>query len=83
MKKIFITLTSLAFTFITAQALAEKGERRQPPPEAFEVCEGQSEGDSVSITSPEGDTVEATCKMMHDKLVAMPEGGPGGPRNQD
>lgn len=76
MKKIFITLTSIAFIFISAQALAEKGERRQPPPEAFAVCEGQSEGDTVSITSPEGDVVEASCKMMHDKLVAVPEGAP-------
>ena len=78
MKKILITLTSLAMAFMATQALAADDSRGKPPAEAFEVCEGQSEGDTVSITSPEGDTVEATCKLMRDKLVAMPEGGPGG-----
>ena len=78
MKKVLITLTSLALTLMAAQALSADDSRRGPPPEAFEACEGQSEGDTVSITSPEGDSVDATCTLMRDKLVAVPEGGPGG-----
>jgi hypothetical protein len=78
MKKIFITLTSAVLTLMSAQAISADDSRRGPPPEAFEVCEGQAEGDTVSINTPKGDTVEATCQMMQDKLVAVPEGGPGG-----
>lgn len=78
MKKLILALTAAGTLFVGLQANAEKNERRQPPPEAFEVCEGQSEGDIVSIISPQGDTVEATCKLMHEKLVAVPERGPGG-----
>lgn len=84
MKKIIIALTSIVISFSAMQALAE-GQRGKPPAEAFEACEGKSEGDTVSITSPQGDSVEATCKTMRggDELVAMPAGGPpkGGKRD--
>lgn len=76
MKKTIIALTTFVLSLSAAQALAAGQEGRKPPPEAFEICEGKSEGDSVSITSPQGDTVEATCKAMRgDELVAVPEGG--------
>lgn len=58
-----------------AQASASDYEHRHPPKEAFEVCESASEGDTVSITSPEGNIVDATCTLMCDKLVVVPAGG--------
>ena len=78
MKKVIIALTSLVLAFSATQAFASGQERGKPPAEAFEACEGKSEGDTVSITSPKGDSVEATCKTMRggDDLVAMPAGGP-------
>jgi len=78
MKKIIIALTSVVITFSAMQVFAEDHQRGKPPAEAFEACEGKSEGDSVSITSPQGDSVEATCKKMRggDELIAMPAGGP-------
>jgi len=76
MKKSSIVLASLFIAFTATQAVAEDKGRRGPPPEAFEVCEGQSEGASVSFTTPKGDSVEATCKLMREKLVAVPDNMP-------
>lgn len=75
MKKTLITLTSLLIAFTSTQSLADNNSRRQPPPEAFEACEDKSEGDTVSITTPHGDTLDATCQLMQDQLVAVPERG--------
>jgi len=76
MKKHIIALTSLFIAFSATQVFAEDKGRRGPPPEAFEICEGKSEGDSVSFTTPKGDSVEATCKLMREKLVAVPDNMP-------
>jgi len=52
-----------------------KGKRRNdPPPEAFEVCEGKAAGDSVEFTGRRGETLTATCEEQNDQLVAVPEG---------
>lgn len=75
MKKLFITLTSLMFAITSLQSFAAKKAHRQPPPEAFEACEDKSEGDTVSITTPRGDTLDATCKLMKEQLIAVPEHG--------
>ena len=48
--------------------------RQGPPPEAIEACEGKSEGDSVTFSGRRGDSVTATCKLVDDQLVAVPEG---------
>lgn len=45
------------------------------PQEAIEACKGKSEGATVEITTPRGDKIKATCK-----LVAVPEGGFRGPK---
>lgn len=76
MKKTISAFTLLVITFSSAQLVAQSNERRQPPPEAFEVCEGQAQGDTVSITTPRGDTVDATCQLMDQKLVAVPDNMP-------
>lgn len=85
MKKTIIALTTLVLSLSMAQAFAESSQHHQPPPEAFEICEGQSEGDSVSITTPHGDIIDATCQLMDEKLVAVPKHmpPPRGDREQD
>ena len=82
MKKALITFASLFIIFISTQVVAENKTRRGPPPEAFEACEDKSEGDTVSITTPHGDTIDATCKLMKEQLVAVPERGRG-PRSEE
>lgn len=37
-----------------------RGDRRGPPPEAFEACEDLEDGDVCTVDTPEG-TVEGTC----------------------
>jgi len=77
MKKTIIALSALFITLATNPLFAESNERGHPPAEAFEVCEGKSEGDTVTITTPEGDSIEGTCTAVRgDELVAMPAGGP-------
>ena len=51
-----------------------RGGMQGPPPEAIEACEGKSEGDSVTFAGRRGDSVPATCTMVNDQLVAVPEG---------
>lgn len=43
-----------------------------PPPEAVETCAGLNEGDSVSFETPRGDTLEASCQLIKEQLVAVP-----------
>jgi len=49
-----------------------------PPPEAYAACQGKAEGASVTLTLPDGKTLEGTCRTMNGALVAMPAGHPGG-----
>lgn len=56
--------------------------KRTPPPEAYAACEGKAAGDSVTMTTPRGDTVTATCRELDGKLVATPAGGPPRPGGQ-
>lgn len=59
----------------------EGGERRGPPQEAFQVCDGAHDGESCAFESPRG-TVNGTCgappRASDFRLVCMPEGGPPG-----
>lgn len=54
----------------------EKSERRGPPPEAFEACEGKAAGDVCSVTTKRGE-LEGTCKAPKDKKpVCAPKDRP-------
>lgn len=56
------------------------GGPRKPPQAAFDVCKGKSEGTTVEIVTPRGDTIKATCKKFRDQsLVAVPDGAPPAP----
>lgn len=48
--------------------------RQGPPPEAFTACENKSEGDSVTFEGRDGESLTATCTIINDQLVAVPEG---------
>jgi len=50
------------------------GRPQGPPPEAIEACEDKAEGDTVSFAGRGGDSISATCQMVDDQLVAVPEG---------
>ena len=74
-----ILLTSLATLTACADNSQRGGGRQQggqngPPAEAYTACEGQEEGAIISIKSPEGKTLNATCTMINGKLAAVPEG---------
>ncbi|MAD15643.1 MAG: hypothetical protein CL579_06130 [Alteromonadaceae bacterium] len=73
--KMFIVASVFALSSLTACAQEGRGQggERRPPPEAFEACEGQSEGDSVSVETRRGDSMSATCQMIDDTLVAVPD----------
>jgi len=51
-----------------------RGGMQGPPPEAIEACQGKAEGDAVSFSGRGGESVAATCQMIEDQLVAVPEG---------
>jgi len=62
---------------------AADGELRppEPPQQAIDACLDKSEGAAVEMTSPRGDAMQAVCRQMGSRLVAVPEGGgapPGG-----
>jgi len=59
---------------------AQDGGRKHqgPPPEAYTVCEGKSEGDTASFETPNGDTVTGICVLDRsgDRLVLRPDNPP-------
>jgi hypothetical protein len=79
MKKILLLATVLAATISFANQNSNgQGQRemREPPQEAITICEGKSEGDTCSMTTPRGESVEGSCQNTPDGkyFVCMPEG---------
>jgi hypothetical protein len=53
----------------------------EPPQQAIDACLDKSVGTVVEMTTPRGGTMQAVCRQMGSRLVAVPEGGgppPGG-----
>lgn len=79
-RKTVMILLALLATLAACADNAQRGGGRQqggqqgPPPEAYTACEGQEEGAIVSIKTPKGETINATCTMINGKLAAVPEG---------
>lgn len=44
-----------------------------PPTEAFTACEGKQEGDFVVFILSEGKQIKATCQIIDDHMVAVPQ----------
>lgn len=53
------------------QRRAERPERHEPPPQAYEDCKGRKAGDQIQHATPEG-KVAATCAESPKGLVARP-----------
>ena len=76
-----------ALLLIGACAMADddrRGQRRGPPPEAFEACAEKVEGDVCGFTGRRG-TAEGICEIPRggeDGLICAPEHGRGGPDRQ-
>jgi hypothetical protein len=71
---------------LTAPAWASFRSQGSPgskgsPQETIDACKEKSEGAAVEMTTPRGDTIRATCKLINGQLVAVPEGGPPGSGN--
>lgn len=61
-----------------------EGERRGPPPEALEACEGKAAGDACAFEGRRGEAVEGQCFTPDEErpLACRPErplDGPPGP----
>lgn len=67
------TLTSLA------QAQNPPGPRREPPPVAFEACQGKKASDACEVALPDR-TLTGKCAAFPDgRLVCRPDHPPGPP----
>lgn len=70
-------ILSAGVLLLAATAFAQPSGRRGPPPEAAEVCENKSEGETCSFAAPHGE-VTGQCRTPpnHDALVCVPDGPP-------
>jgi len=46
----------------------------KPPQQAIDACSNKTEGASVQLTGPNGETMTGTCKNLEGVLAAVPEG---------
>ena len=69
----FLTLMLITGLAVANEKSHEK-KRHGPPAEAIEACVDKAEGDQVSFEGRRGNTLEGTCKLMKEVLVAVPEG---------
>lgn len=51
-----------------------KDKRKGPPQEAIAACENRVEGDRISFSGRDGETINATCTIINNQLVAVPDG---------
>lgn len=70
--KIILSVAALLMTAHMAQA----NDRRGPPPEAFEACEGKSAGDSSEFAGRDGEAITGVCEERDGKMVLHPDNPP-------
>jgi hypothetical protein len=79
-KMLLLTLTLVGLWPVSSWAnFSADGEHRppEPPQQAIDACLDKSVGTAVEMTNPRGDTMQAVCRQMGSRLVAVPEkGGP-------
>lgn len=78
-----LALTGIVTAPVQASLATQGHPGKGPPPEAYEACKEKSEGATVEMTTPRGDTIRAICKLINGQLVAVPEGGPPGSGNSE
>lgn len=66
-------LLTLVLLWPTVSSAGDSHRHHGPPPEAIEACEGKDVGESVVLTDPRGESVQATCCEMDGELVAVPD----------
>ena len=68
MKKLitFLFVVSAIVCFANDREGQGQREMRTPPAEAISACSGKNDGDSCSVTTPRGDTLEGTCSNTPD-----------------
>jgi len=79
-----LTLLSSA-TFAAAQPSGERGQRRGPPPEAFEACETHNQDDVCHVSTSEGE-LTGTCRVdrrQKDKLLCVPDNHSRGDKSSE
>lgn len=70
---IFLSLSLVAGLAVAAEKSHDR-KRHGPPAEAIEACVDKTEGDNVSFENRRGESLEGTCVLMKEVLVAVPEG---------
>lgn len=61
-----ILFVGLTYSFAYENSNDSQRELRTPPTEAITICEGKSQGDSCSMNSPRGDSLDGTCENTPD-----------------
>ena len=74
-KQIVLALTLL--TLLSTAACGKKenhrrGRRQGPPPQAIAACKGKQAGDRIEFKGRQGQTVQATCRVVNGRLAAVP-----------
>lgn len=84
-----LLLSTLVGSYIISISVFAAGQPRppQPPLEAFQACENKQVNDAVTIVTPYGDEIAATCKTVkhpdEGKLVAVPNNKPQQPPQEN
>lgn len=57
-----LMVSALSMTFSVEARKPENG--KTPPAAAIETCQGETDGDSCTMTGKEGDNLEGTCRTV-------------------
>jgi two-component system, OmpR family, heavy metal sensor histidine kinase CusS len=67
---------------IPLPAPEDRNERRGPPPEAYQACEGKSVGNRAQFIDARGEIIKGTCEKENGKLVLRPDANKTNRREQ-
>ncbi|MBN1141466.1 MAG: hypothetical protein JXB25_06705 [Deltaproteobacteria bacterium] len=78
----FLMVLALPLSGVASDAGAPNRPPREPPPFAYEACQGKKAGDAVEIKGPHGEKFKAVCRERDGRLFAVPERPPGKKRGE-
>ncbi|MBB3105313.1 hypothetical protein [Azomonas macrocytogenes] len=75
LKPLHVALLACLVTPLATAADKQSHDGKYMPPSAaaYTACENKAAGDKVSVASPDGKTLSATCREVDGKLAAMPK----------
>ena len=79
---ITLVLCFSVMMLIPVNVWSQPGNRRngppmKPPQEAFDACNGKSNGDTCTVVTPRGDNISGTCRTPKgQQLVCVPDNAP-------